>query len=47
MSKLEMLKKLEYLVAFQVECLEGGNWDDFDKAESKIRDLENKIIKTE
>lgn len=44
MSKLEMVKQLEYLVAFQVECLRDGNWEDFDKAEGKIKDLETKIL---
>jgi hypothetical protein len=44
MSKMKMLKQLEYLVAFQVECLKMGEWDDFDKAEGKIKDLEKKII---
>lgn len=44
MSKLELLKKLEYLVAFQVECLKEGNWEDYDRVEGKIKELEIKIV---
>ncbi len=46
MSKLETIKELEYLVAFQTECLQGGDWDNFDKLESKIKKLEEEISKS-
>lgn len=44
MSKLELLKQLEYLIAFQANCLACGDWDSFDKTEGEIRKLEDKII---
>lgn len=44
MSKLELIKQLEYLIAFQSDCLAKGNWEDFDKAENNITKLENKIL---
>jgi len=44
MSKLELLKKLEYMVAFQSNCLNEGRWDDFDKTEGEIRRLEKSIL---
>jgi hypothetical protein len=44
MSKLELIKELECLIAFQSDCLAKGNWEDFDKAENSIARLENKIL---
>lgn len=44
MSKLELIKQLEYLIAFQSDCLAKGNWEEFDKAENNISKLENKIL---
>lgn len=44
MSKLELLKKLEYLIAFQANCLHKGDWESFDKTEGVVRELEKKII---
>jgi len=44
MQKLELVKQLEYLVAFQAECLSSGDWESFDKAEDKIKKLEEAII---
>lgn len=44
MSKLEMIKKLEYLVAFQSNCLEQGDWDNFDRLENSIKTLEKNIL---
>lgn len=44
MSKLELLKKLEYMVAFQNSCLNEGNWDDFDKSEEEIKKLEKNLL---
>ena len=46
-EKTTLLKKLEALVLFQKDCLNGEDWDDFDKAESEIKNLENKIINVE
>jgi hypothetical protein len=44
MSKFELIKKLEYMVAFQANCLADGDWDGFDKTEGVIKDLEKKIL---
>lgn len=44
MQKYELLKELECLIAFQSNCLNEGNWDDFDKAESEIKELEKKLL---
>jgi len=44
MQKFKLVKQLEYLVAFQAECLSNGDWDSFDKAEDKIKKLEEAII---
>lgn len=44
MSKLEMIKKLEYMVAFQANCLENGDWENFDKLQNNISVLENRIL---
>jgi hypothetical protein len=46
MSILELIKKLEYIISFQNSCLREGNWDDFDKAEDKVRQIEQEIVKT-
>ncbi len=46
MSKFELLKKLEYLIAFQSNCLQSGNWDEFDKIEDSIKKLEVNILKS-
>jgi hypothetical protein len=45
MSKLELLKKLEYLIAFQKDCLNSGDWESFDKLENEIKGLEAEILK--
>jgi hypothetical protein len=44
MSKFEMLKQLEYLIAFQVNCLNEGNWEDFDRTQDRIKNLEDQIL---
>ncbi|MBU2028414.1 hypothetical protein KJ761_00805 [Patescibacteria group bacterium] len=44
MSQFELLKKLEYLVAFQANCLNEGNWDTFDKIEGEIEKLEKELL---
>ena len=41
-----MIKKLEYLIAFQSNCLQKGDWVDFDLLEDSIRKLELEILKT-
>ena len=44
MQKFELIKKLEYLIAFQANCLSSGDWDSFDNAEDKIKKIEEVII---
>ncbi len=44
MSKFELLKQLEYLIAFQANCLASGDWESFDKTENEIKRIEEKII---
>lgn len=44
MSKFEMLKNLEHLIAFQSLCLTDGNWEDFDRTENEVKRLENEIL---
>lgn len=46
MSKFEMIKKLEYLIAFQSNCLQRGDWNDFDLLEDSIKKLETEILKS-
>jgi hypothetical protein len=44
MSKFELLKQLEYLIAFQTNCLASGDWDSFDRTEDKIKEIEEQIV---
>jgi len=44
MSQFELLKKLEYLVAFQANCLNEGNWDTFDEIENEIEKIEKELL---
>ena len=44
MSKMEMLKELENMVALQSTCLQNGDWEDFDRLENSIKNLEKNII---
>ena len=44
MTKFELIKKLEYLIAFQSNCLQKGAWDDFDRLEDSIKKLELTIL---
>ena len=44
MSKFELIKKLESMIAFQADCLATGNWDAFDKAEDVVKNLEKSIL---
>jgi hypothetical protein len=44
MSKFELIKKLEYLVAFQTNCLQKGDWEVFDKLENEIKKLEKELL---
>ncbi|EKD58393.1 MAG: hypothetical protein ACD_56C00141G0023 [uncultured bacterium] len=39
-----MIKQLEYLVAFQANCLEKGDWDNFDRIQNSIQKLEKGIM---
>lgn len=43
-SKIELIKKLENMVSFQKDCLDSGDWNDFDKIENEIEELESKIV---
>jgi hypothetical protein len=43
-NQFEAIKQLEYMIAFQNNCLRDGNWEDFDKAEGEVKKLEEKII---
>jgi len=45
MEKLELIKKLEYMIAFQASCLSSGDWENFDKSENQIKKLEEAILK--
>ena len=47
MSKFDLLKKLEYLVAFQAGCLSEDNWEAFDKAESELKNIEEQVMQKE
>jgi len=44
MEKLQKIKELEYLIAFQADCLAKGDWDSFDRAENQIKKLEEVIV---
>lgn len=44
MTQFELIKQLEYAIAFQTNCLREGEWDTFDKTEDTIRQLEKKIL---
>lgn len=44
MSQLEILKRLETMIAFQQVCLAQGNWDEFDRAENEVKKLEADIL---
>lgn len=44
MNELEIIKKLEYLVAFQNDCLNKKDWENFDKVENVIKKLEKAIM---
>ncbi|MDO8529197.1 MAG: hypothetical protein Q7S18_00840 [bacterium] len=47
MEKFKIIKQLEYLIAFQNECLNGGDWDNFDKSEMAIKKIEEALINTQ
>ena len=44
MTKFEMVKQLEYLIAFQAECLQKGEWEVFDHIEDSVKKLERNIL---
>jgi len=44
MTKLEIIKQLEYLIAFQADCLSKGDWESFDNTEDEIKRLEKSIV---
>lgn len=43
-KKLELVKKLESLVAFQKDCLSQDDWDSYDRLENEIKKLEEEIV---
>jgi hypothetical protein len=45
--KFEIVKKLEYMVAFQQDCLNSGNWDEFDRLAEEIKKLELEIMEAD
>jgi hypothetical protein len=45
MTKFEMVKKLEYLIALQADFLQQDDWEDFDHVENSIKELETSILK--
>lgn len=45
MSKFEMIKQLENMVAFQANCLVEGDWENYDKVQNSITKLEKDILK--
>jgi hypothetical protein len=47
MDKMELLKKLESMIAFQAICLKEGNWEDFDYAAEQVNRLEKQILARE
>lgn len=44
MNELEIIKQLEYLIAFQNNCLNNGDWENFDKSENAIKRLEEALV---
>lgn len=44
MKEFEIIKQLEYLIAFQSECLSKGDFENFDKSENAIKKLEEALI---
>jgi hypothetical protein len=47
MQKLELIKQLESLIAFQTDCLASGDWDSFDRTQDTIKKLEEAILSSE
>ena len=43
-QKMDLIKKLENLVAFQKDCLISGDWEDYDKAVEEVKRLEKEIV---
>ncbi|MFZ2187248.1 MAG: hypothetical protein WAV46_01290 [Candidatus Moraniibacteriota bacterium] len=46
MTRFEMIKKLEYLIAFQSDCLCNGDWEVFDRLEDSIKRLELRLLQS-
>ncbi|PIU07726.1 MAG: hypothetical protein COZ85_03655 [Candidatus Moranbacteria bacterium CG_4_8_14_3_um_filter_34_16] len=42
-QKLKLVKKLETLVLFQKDCLDKGNWEDYDIVENEIEKIEENL----
>jgi hypothetical protein len=47
MKEFELIKQLEYLTAFQNDCLNKGDWNNFDKTEESIKKIEEALINPE
>jgi hypothetical protein len=45
MSKFEIVKKLEHLIAFQASCLSEGWWKEFDITENEVKETEESILR--
>lgn len=43
-QKLKLVKKLETLVLFQKDCLDKGNWEDYDIVENEIKKTEESLV---
>jgi hypothetical protein len=44
MKEFKIIKQLEYLIAFQNECLNKGDFENFDKTENAIKKLEEALV---
>ncbi len=44
MEEFEIIKKLEYLITFQNECLHKRDFKNFDKTENEIKKIEKTLI---
>jgi len=42
--KMELIKKLENLVAFQTHCLDRGDWEEYDMTIEQVKKIENQLI---
>lgn len=45
MPIFELIKRLEYLIAFQTDRLNQRDWEAFDRTENEIEKIEEEIVK--